>query len=397
MKNQSTEDATNEEPRRIGLALSGGGLRAAIFHLGFLRFLSEQGLLGQVHYLSTVSGGSLITGLVFKSSGYTWPVDGGSFDCTALKVRNEILGTNLQRNYIFRLFNPLNWRHWFSRANLMAISIERVWAIKTPISGLPATPVWAINGTTMETGRRWRFRVDINKQTRAKGASMGDGLSGYWDASAFPLSHAMAASAAFPGGVTPLRIKVNSNAAARPYAAASQSLLGAMKNVSTWHIADGGVYDNLGLEPLFDSSKWQVRPESGCNFLFVSDAGAPLRLSRWSLRAQWFGFSSRTIDVMHAQGRNMRSRSFIGAVIEKRCNGLFLNIDESRAQAVAKYLKAGGEPKVAASLPASKLVDAAVEKARSYPTTLWRPNVEVFNMIEQHGYETAMTQWHLYG
>lgn len=45
---------------RIGLALSGGGFRAAFFHLGVLARLAEAGILPRVQVISTVSGGSII-------------------------------------------------------------------------------------------------------------------------------------------------------------------------------------------------------------------------------------------------------------------------------------------------------------------------------------------------
>ena len=48
---------------KIGLALSGGGSRAIAFHLGCLRALNEFGLLDDVKVISTVSGGSVIGGL----------------------------------------------------------------------------------------------------------------------------------------------------------------------------------------------------------------------------------------------------------------------------------------------------------------------------------------------
>jgi predicted acylesterase/phospholipase RssA len=44
----------------FGLALSGGGFRAAAYHLGVLRRLRELGLLAQVDVVSTVSGGSIV-------------------------------------------------------------------------------------------------------------------------------------------------------------------------------------------------------------------------------------------------------------------------------------------------------------------------------------------------
>ncbi|HEY5814721.1 MAG TPA: patatin-like phospholipase family protein [Solirubrobacterales bacterium] len=44
----------------IGLALSGGGFRAAFFHVGVLARLAETGLLPKVEVISTVSGGSIV-------------------------------------------------------------------------------------------------------------------------------------------------------------------------------------------------------------------------------------------------------------------------------------------------------------------------------------------------
>src|SRR5688572_32963733 len=50
--------------KRLGLSLSGGGYRAAAFHLGTLKKLSEMGVLERVDVLSTISGGS-ITGAAY--------------------------------------------------------------------------------------------------------------------------------------------------------------------------------------------------------------------------------------------------------------------------------------------------------------------------------------------
>ncbi len=45
---------------KIGLALSGGGFRAALFHIGVLAKLAELDVLRHVEFLSCVSGGSII-------------------------------------------------------------------------------------------------------------------------------------------------------------------------------------------------------------------------------------------------------------------------------------------------------------------------------------------------
>lgn len=45
---------------RFGLALSGGGFRATLFHLGVVRALAEAGLLSQITHITSVSGGSVL-------------------------------------------------------------------------------------------------------------------------------------------------------------------------------------------------------------------------------------------------------------------------------------------------------------------------------------------------
>ncbi len=54
---------SGEEPRNVvGLSLSGGGLRSAMFNDGFLQGLSHSGLLRYVDFLCSVSGGGYIAG-----------------------------------------------------------------------------------------------------------------------------------------------------------------------------------------------------------------------------------------------------------------------------------------------------------------------------------------------
>ena len=50
---------------KLGLALSGGGFRASLFHVGVLAHLAESGLLRQVEVLSCVSGGSILGALYY--------------------------------------------------------------------------------------------------------------------------------------------------------------------------------------------------------------------------------------------------------------------------------------------------------------------------------------------
>ena len=49
----------DKEVKRIGLALSGGGYRAAAYHIGTLKALRKLGILDKVDVISSVSGGSI--------------------------------------------------------------------------------------------------------------------------------------------------------------------------------------------------------------------------------------------------------------------------------------------------------------------------------------------------
>ncbi|HXW69826.1 MAG TPA: patatin-like phospholipase family protein [Methylocella sp.] len=70
---------------RIGLALSGGGFRATLFHLGVVRFLFEVDLLKPVKLVSAVSGGSILAAhLILNWEKYTGSMK--DFDAAAREI-----------------------------------------------------------------------------------------------------------------------------------------------------------------------------------------------------------------------------------------------------------------------------------------------------------------------
>ena len=71
--------------KKIGLALSGGGFRATLYHLGLLRFLRDAGILQQVTHLTSVSGGSIMAAhLVLNWHRYTGSAE--EFDQAAAQL-----------------------------------------------------------------------------------------------------------------------------------------------------------------------------------------------------------------------------------------------------------------------------------------------------------------------
>jgi NTE family protein len=54
----------DEEDRGWCLCLSGGGFRATLFHLGVVRRLNELGVLAKLSTITSVSGGSILNGVL---------------------------------------------------------------------------------------------------------------------------------------------------------------------------------------------------------------------------------------------------------------------------------------------------------------------------------------------
>jgi NTE family protein len=145
--------------RRIGLALSGGGIRAAVFHLGVLRRLASDNLLENVSAVSTVSGGSLITAAIFSRSGMKWPSSAEYLRSTYPDLRRRITSGDLfsLKAFGWAGLTEFNLSLVRSRANVLAKMLDRVWGVSGRLADLPDAPQWLINTTCIDTGKNWRF------------------------------------------------------------------------------------------------------------------------------------------------------------------------------------------------------------------------------------------------
>src|SRR4051794_30689950 len=83
---------------KIGLALSGGGFRGTLYHLGVVRFLRDAGILRDITHITSVSGGSILAAHLVLN----WDRYNGSpqefdeaareiLDFVGLDVRNRIV------------------------------------------------------------------------------------------------------------------------------------------------------------------------------------------------------------------------------------------------------------------------------------------------------------------
>lgn len=247
--------------RDLGVALSGGGYRAAAFHLGVLRGLRAAGLLERVAVVSGVSGGALLAA--------AW-VALGRDDLDAFTARmRTFLARDLKRRVLWAALRPdrllrLLVQPSYSLTEVLADVLDRALFHGRTLGALrAATPRLVLNATCVNHGTAWRFSPE----------RIGDWLLTTRDRAtldAFPLARAVAASAAFPGGLQPL---VLSSAVFARHADAPREVL----------LTDGGVDDNLGVSAL-------AREDVAA--LVVSDGGLPFAadtrpLDRFGLRYPW--------------------------------------------------------------------------------------------------------------
>ena len=218
---------------RIGLALSGGGCRAALYHLGVLSYLHRAGLLSKVKYLCGVSGGSLVAAHV----AHNWEAasSGGCEEFTdSLKPLIEMCQSDIRGRILRRtLFLRGQRVKYFERILNEFFGGKR-------LSEVPAdAPDVALLATNMTDGQLIYFTQD--------GYSIRGHEELFLKTDSISTARAVAASAAFPMFFSPIKVT-------------AKSLGDAAGNIGVpvHYLSDGGITDNVGytyIKDLFDESK----------------------------------------------------------------------------------------------------------------------------------------------
>lgn len=349
---------------KIGLALSGGGIRATVFHLGVFARLAQQSVLENITFLSTVSGGSLAVALVRACSGNAWPNGDALLQSTIPKARHLLTTRSLGRTYLLNMvLSPWAARH--GRAAVLARAIQDCWRVAGLLADLPDNPRWIINATCYETGKNWRF---MKKR-------MGDYVTGYVASPRMPIAQAIAASSAVPGLVGSLKLGTgrfewfahDSEQAPQPHAPQ-------FRTVTLW---DGGVYDNLGVEALFKPGGGY---RDGFDFLIVSDASASLEPEVRTLRAPF-----RLLDIATDQIRSLRARSVVSHLQRNPGTGVYLKIGNTEE----RIYREAGCLDMAERISTDSLCASDVRRAAAIGTTLRRLTQSEYDLLFAHGYQVA--------
>jgi NTE family protein len=270
--------------KKFGLALSGGGYRAAAYHIGTLKKVHELGLLGKVDILSTISGGS-ITGAAYCTHKENFE--------TFEKNMTEILATKSVIGYVLKswlfiraalfclmnlgisiyflfiawalaaiivlvLFFYVLFKYQFRILPLSRIiekAYDEFFFKQTTLSQLCDKPEIAIGSTNVQTLRHFTFSK--RKMEDSTYAYYSDPI--LFNGANFPTARAVMASSCVPFAFSPVIIDKTF------YVKLAQAELVDPK------LIDGGVYDNQGIHKLS-----QPNSSYRCDTILVSDAGNTL-------------------------------------------------------------------------------------------------------------------------
>ncbi len=237
----------------VGLALSGGGSRAAAFHRGVLLGLHDVGLMERVGVVSTVSGGSVF--------GAAW---------MAARVRGEAdaefldrMGRELARGFVGRTVRPRLLKTLlpgYTRTNALAETFDGIFFGGLRLRDLPEVPRLVMNVTVLNHGQVGKF---AKKGFKCAGLVPPEGENPWVPLPDYPLSLAASASAAFPVGLPPVYLRRGEGGVPEGWGATP-----ALRAARAIALTDGGVLENLGVQTLLedggDFAAWD---------LVVSDAG----------------------------------------------------------------------------------------------------------------------------
>lgn len=301
-----------KKEKRLGLALSGGGYRAAAFHLGTLNKLAELNILDDVDVLSTISGGS-ITGTAYclhKGDYQSFH----SYMKERIRTRNVIKLVLLSRSafqlFLFILFflGASIWLLFTAWAPLSLVVLalmiflllkfqflifpvskeiekayDKFFYNGKTLSDLNEKPVLIIGSSNLQSGRPFSF----------SGTRMSDSTYSnfkppiYFRHESFPISKAVMASSCVPFAFTPISI-------AKEYFEKPD-----YADRINPQLVDGGVYDNQGIQKIT-----QHKSSYECDVIITSDAGGPLS-SGISFR-NTISLLIRTVDVFMYRIKTMQ-------------------------------------------------------------------------------------------
>lgn len=325
---------------KVGLALSGGGFRAAFFHIGVLAYLAERDMLRRVEVLSCVSGGSVIGAYYYLKLRDLYmnggPRSGEDYLDIVHQIHNEFhwkVRHNIRaralaglRSNLSLIFVPFATRTaWvgelLDRFVFSPIAAPRRWKVRElaiQVDGAAdfkprrdnwkrahKVPILVLNATTLNTGHNWQFaatwmgeppneanaEIDANVRLRR----LYYGQAPHPELRDITLGTAVASSACVPVLFEPVALP---RLYKEPWASGPEP----KKRIRAYRVpergvtprlVDGGVHDNQGIASLV---------EQNCSVLLVSDASGQMSTENRP-RTDPLGVLRRTNKILQARVR----------------------------------------------------------------------------------------------
>ena len=270
----------------IALCLSGGGYRAMLFQAGCLWRLNEVGFLGRLSRISSVSGGSIAAAQLAIAWHDLGLGQGGVaahfFDRVIGPLRSLACRTIDSKGILGGLVTPASIGEKVAAAYKEHLLGDRT------LQDLPDEPRFIINATNLQSGVLWHFSKPY----------MSDYRVGVVTNPTVELATAVAASAAFPPFLSPVRLKLDDDA----FTPGSGADLQYPPFTTDVVLIDGTIYDNLGLETVWKRYRT----------VLVSDGSGSIAASP-KPGTDWLRQTPRVLSVVDGQIRGLRKRQVIGS------------------------------------------------------------------------------------
>jgi NTE family protein len=312
---EEPEELAAKGPHGMALCLSGGGYRAMLFHVGMLWRLNELGYLPKLDRISSVSGGSITAGaLAVAWSGLRFDARGVATNFNEQFVTPVLRMADTNVDVIAALIGFIPGLSASCRVE--AEYRKHLFGHRT-LQDLPDRPEFVFDATNQQSGVLWRFlkrymadyRVGVIKNPRVE------------------LAVAVAASSAFPPVLSPVRLKLK-NSDFVPGSGTKE--LQRPPFTTDVFLVDGGVYDNLGLEPVWKDYET----------ILVSDGGQPFSPDP-KPTAEKLGQTLRVLNIIQSQVRALRTRTLVGSYFKSGARkGAYWGI----ATKIASYKVPGALP-----------------------------------------------------
>lgn len=321
--------------------------------------------------------------MVFASNNNQWPTSAAFRSKVVPFSFRKLTTENLQSALVWdSIVLPLNLL--FSRARLVSKNLERRLEIAGNLQDLPDEPRWIINTSCFESGRNWRF-----EKKRMGRYFPGNPMNGNLDSPSYLINDAVAASCAVPAAIGPMSLDTTDYEKWYEYAEDRVSKRDLdnlpFKNL---HLYDGGVYDNIGLEPLLNFGTYE--PRSGIDYLIVSNASGKLDRQRYK---PGLGAISRLISIMKFQVEALRSRDAVHRIKKHNLPGRYFDTDNTCEEVL---VKAGYRKRQIIALCSDYLKKPDVDKLARMSTHIRKLDEDEFILLFRLGFEVADCTLHAF-